>query len=131
MSFHVIPFPKTSDQDLADAAKEILMFAREHGVRMEPEGFMTGWATGCRVLVERDADKKIITLAIAAIGPRWVRGEISASILLLLGENHKPMIDFIITITQGSGGCAVYHVDQTPVFEDDKIRQCTVTEYKL
>lgn len=131
MSFHVIPFPKTSDQELADAGKEILYFAKDNGVTMDAQGFLAGWASGCRVLVERDADKKIITLAIAAIGPRWVRGEISASILLLLGQNPDKMIDFVKTITQGTGGVAVYNLDNTPVYEDEKIRQYTVTEYRL
>lgn len=131
MSFHVIPFPKTSDKDLADAAKEVLFFAKDNGVTMDAEGFLSGWASGCRVLVERDDEQKIITLAIAAIGPRWVRGEISASILLMLGQNQDKMIEFVKTITQGTGGAAVYNLDPTPVYEDEHIRKYTVTEYRL
>lgn len=132
MSFSVIAPPREGEQALADAGKEIIFKARDLGLELDVEGFLTSWVGGAtKVAVERNSEGEIITLALAAIGHRWVHNEVSASILAIAGENEDTMLEFIKTLTLGAGGRAVFCVSKTPYNESENKKEYTVTEYLL
>ncbi len=132
MSFQIVAPPKNNEQALADLGKELFMKARDFGIELEVEGFLTAWVGGgTKVAVERNPEGEIITLALVVIGHRWVHNEVSASILALGGENEEPMIEFIKTLTMGAGGRAVFYASKTPYNEDETKKEYVVTEYLL
>lgn len=106
--------PPDGDQNLANAAKEILNAASElSGKPMDVEGFIYSWIAGTRVVVERDdTTRKITGLGIFTAGKQWPHIRTVAHVLRIDG-NRDGVMGFIISMCKAIGVDGVYVEDAT------------------
>ena len=69
------------------------------------------WVNGTRVVVERNADGLIVSMALVAMGKQWVRNRVTASIMELRTysrENRDAMVEFITQLATAMGASSLY-----------------------
>lgn len=93
---------------LAEIAKPIVSSAEALGIKLDVPGFLYAWINGTRVLVEKDAEGKIIGMAFVAVGRKWVSHDDSATVLEIKGENRDGMIEFAKAIAGAVGARYLY-----------------------
>lgn len=93
MTFSVVQPPK-DEAKFAEVGKELFEASSRLGMTIEVEGFLHAWVAGTRVVVDRDDSGQITTLAMIAVGKRWVDNEHKATVLLWSGDREK-LIAFV------------------------------------
>lgn len=130
MGFAVIQ-PPADEQQLSEAGKEIVVAAAGFGLVLDTEGFLMSWISGTRVMVERDDDDGTITsLALVAVGKRWMHRDFTASALALHG-NREAMLEFVKTICNALGATALYVEEPEPLDEQPGVTRYVVQKIQL
>jgi hypothetical protein len=129
MSFHVIPPPK-DEKLLAEVGKELVQAAFNLGVPIQPEGFLYAWVGGVRAVVERNAEGKIITLAMMQVGKLWTENRLTGTVLILEGASREPMIEYLKSLCAMMGATEMFV--QNKLYEQRaKHREYTVIGHEI
>lgn len=129
MSFSVIQPPK-DETAFTDTGKEIHAAAKKFGLNLDVEGFLFAWTSGTRVAVERNAEGEIISLAMVAVGKRWVTSDFTASVLELQG-NREGMLEFLKVICNALGATSLFVEEEGTLSDTPGLRRYVVQEIKL
>lgn len=129
MTFSVVQPPK-EEQKFAETGKELYDAATRLGMNLDVEGFLYAWANSTRVVVQRDKEGVIISMAMVSIGRRWVHADYTASLLAVKG-NREETIEFVKTISNALGATHLFIEDPNPVGETDEYVLYSVKGIKL
>mgnify|MGYP007097114283 CR=1 FL=1 len=129
MGYEVVTPPGT-DEALAATGTEVIEATKELGLNIDIQGFLHSWITGTRVVVHRNGEGKIDTLAIMAVGKRWIHSDVTASMLELRGVETEGMMNFCRTLAKFAGAGSMF-VEQPTVEKLDDRRIYTVHEIFL
>jgi hypothetical protein len=79
------------DQDkLPEVGKWLYEGMKAVGIDLDLEGFLMAWTSGStKMVVDTDADNKIVGAALLTIGKKWTDSRESATILDLKGDRAK------------------------------------------
>lgn len=105
--------PPADESKLAEVGKELYDAAHTLGIQLEIQGFLMAWLNGTRVLIERDADGKIVSMALLACGQRWTHNDFKASLLAIAG-NIEPMLEFVKQICSALGATSLFYELEEP-----------------
>jgi hypothetical protein len=128
MTFHVVQPPK-DEAAFVPLGKELLEASRAFGLTLDAEQFLYQWASGTRVLVERNAERRIVSMAIVAMGKRWTHSDTTATVLHLEG-NKEELLEFVKQIATGFGATELFVQSPLPV-QKQGYREYTVRGYEL
>jgi hypothetical protein len=82
--------PPQKDDEIPVVGKWLYEGIKALGIELDLEGFLLVWTGGTtKMIVEVDADNKIISAALLALGKKWTDSRQSASILALAGDRKK------------------------------------------
>jgi hypothetical protein len=83
------------------------------GIELDIEGFVLAWTGGAtKMIVEVDADNKIVSAALMTIGKKWIDSRESAMILSLKGNREK-LIDYCTNLaTAFNMGYLAYEAEE-------------------
>lgn len=129
MPFFVIQ-PSTNEQVMAERATEIGEAAARLGMNFDFEGFVRAWVAGTRVVVERNEEGEIISLAFLVAAPRWLENDFPASVLDIKG-NREGMLEFIKQIAPAIGCDKLFVGEPEPQIKSPGVRVHTITEISL
>lgn len=129
MSFSVIQPPK-DETAFSEVGQEIFKAAARLGLTLDAEGFLFSWTAGTRVIVQRDADNGIVSLALVTVGKRWIFKDFTASVLAIRG-NREPTIEFIKTVCNAMGATSIFIEEEDPLEETPELRRYVVQEIIL
>lgn len=129
MSFHVVQPPKDEEQ-FAEVGKELYYAGVKLGLTLDVEGFLNAWASGTRVIVERDDSDEIVSMAFVACGRRWVRSDFTASLLDIRG-NVDATLEFVKTVCNALGATHLFYEEPEVLEEGDGFRRYVVREHQL
>lgn len=129
MSYEVVTPPGT-DEELAKIGTEVIDATKELGLNIDVQGFLQSWITGTRVVVHRNAQGVIDTLAIMAVGKRWIHSDVTASMLELRGAETEGLMEFCKTLAKFAGAGSMF-VEQATVETLTDRRVYTVHEIFL
>lgn len=119
MAFEVVS-PPESDEQLAEQGKEIIEAADRMGLTLDVQGFLYAWVGGTRVVVHRDSEGKIDTIAMMALGKRWLHNDTTASILDIRGKDTEGLIEFCKTLAKFAGAECIFIEQETKEVLDDR-----------
>lgn len=125
MTFEVM-IPPEDTQELTDATVEVIQAAIDLDQEVEPEGFIYSWVSGSRLVVRRDAERKIIGIAMFTMGKRWTHSDMKAHVLLLLGDKEA-MLDYIVNMAKALGVSGVFY-EEGVIQETDMARDYLMRE---
>lgn len=129
MPYSVLQPPK-DEAAFAALGKEIYEAGKAFGLNLDPEGFLFSWANGTRVLVERDAEGKIVGLVLMALGKRWIQSDFTATVLYYNGS--EGLLEFTLQIAHALGATSLYR--ETGMLTRNHAQKLTtheVTEHHL
>lgn len=132
MPYQVVQ-PPADQERFAQLGKELFERSKELGMTLDVEGFLMAWVNGTRVVVERNADGLIVSMALVAMGKQWVRNRVTASIMELRTysrENRDAMVEFITQLATAMGASSLY-LDMDLTQEQPGKRIYTVLEIML
>lgn len=131
MSFHVVA-PPTAEAEFAEVGKELVQASVELGMHLDPQGFLYAWASGLRVVIERDDEsKKIVALAFVTLGKRWTDQDTTGTVLLMAtSREREPMLEFIKQICAALGASTLF-VENPLAVQKLKHREHTIIAYEL
>lgn len=132
MPYQVVQ-PPADEARFAEVGKELFERSKELGMTLEVEGFLMAWVNGTRIIVERDAEGQIVSMALVAMGKQWVRNRVTASVMELRTysrENRDQMVEFIKQLAIAMGASSLY-LDMDLTQEHPGKRIYTVLEYLL
>lgn len=111
MGFSTITPPKDEKQ-LQTTAFEIVFACKMLGVEVDIQRFLLAWSDGLRVLLERDANDKIISFAFLISGTKWYDPTKTATILSMAGNKDK-MIEYAKNVCSILGAEYLIYSDGT------------------
>lgn len=86
--------PPQDESALPTTGKWLFEGIKALGIALDIEGFLIAWTGGgTKMIVEVDADNKIVSAALLTIGKKWTDSRESAMILALEGNRDK-MIEY-------------------------------------
>lgn len=129
MTIEVITPPK-DDEQLIEAAKEILIAASELGMNIHIEGFLMAWASGTKLVVQRDNSDKIISVGIISAGHRWTTNTVTAHVLDMAG-NKEALIDYFIKMCKIMDATSLFYQEAEPLEESSEYNRYIVREIKV
>ena len=135
MGFSVVA-PPGDEKKLAEAGQELLVAGAELGFNLEPEGFLYAWVgdgtrPGIRVLVDRNADGKIVGMLLMSCGQRWLHNDFTAHVLAVHGANRDGLVEYARNIAAALGAVALFVEDPAPVHGSNGDAKWTVYEHRL
>jgi hypothetical protein len=90
--------PPQKEEDLPAVGKWLYEGIKALGIELDLEGFLLVWTGGTtKMVVDTDADNKIISAALLALGKKWTDSRQSATILALAGDRAK-LIDYCVNL---------------------------------
>lgn len=92
--------PPSKEEDLASVGQEIYAAADKLGLKLDVEGFLQAWINGLRVIVGRE-NGEITNLAFLAVGERWHKDDITASLVEIAGERKEEMLEYVHSLCAG------------------------------
>ena len=129
MSFHVVQ-PPADEAAYNEVGVELFQASRDLGFNFDTQGFLFAWTSGTRVIVERDADQKIIGMVLMAVGQRWVANDHTASIMAVEG-NRDALLEYARNIAAALGATSLFIEDaEAETLPDGTVRR-VVIEHKL
>lgn len=104
--------PPKDDEKLKEKAKELVTAAIRLGLGIEPQGFIVAWATGVRVIVDRDDETgEVVGMAFLAVGQRWTDSLDKATLLRVIGDLDK-ILAFAKTVAKAAGSVSLFHEER-------------------
>lgn len=107
MSFSLIN-PPEDQAGLEILTFELMAAAEALGLTLDQEGFITSWLSGTKILIERDADDKIVSMAFMVHGQKWFDNQPTATILRAEGNREK-IIEYAKSIASVLGVKKIYY----------------------
>jgi hypothetical protein len=90
--------PSKIEAELPVLGKWLFEGIKAIGINLDLEGFLISWTAGTtKMVVDVDADNKIVGAALLAIGKKWTDSSDSAMILELRGDRAK-LIEYCINL---------------------------------
>lgn len=123
--FTVESIPKDENK-LKELGKEIVIAASKLGLNFQTEGFLLSWASGTRVILERN-NGEITSLLLMTVGERWVDSSVKATVLEYAG-NVKSILEFAESIAKGAGATSMYYEESKPLEETEDYSRYIVRE---
>lgn len=114
---------KFSDQDACvKLAIELLSAMNELGMTVNARDFIEAWASGYKVLVERDDNSKhIIAVALFICDSKFYDFSKTATILEYAGKNYPQMIAFAKSVAQANGAyMLIYDMKEDQQIDNNK-----------
>jgi hypothetical protein len=90
--------PPQAEAEIPVVGKWLYEGIKALGISLDLEGFLIAWTGGStKMVVETDADNKIISAALLTIGKKWTDSRESAMILAMQGNREK-LIEYCTNI---------------------------------
>jgi hypothetical protein len=90
--------PPQAEAEMPIVGKWLYEGIKALGISLDLEGFLIAWTGGStKMVIETDADNKIVSAALLTIGKKWTDSRESAMILAMQGNREK-LIEYCTNI---------------------------------
>lgn len=122
--------PPRDQEKFGELGKELAEASKALGMNLHVEGFLLAWASGVRVLTERDSNGAIVSMLLMAAGERWVYSDVKATVLMVKGDVPK-MMNFARTIAKAIGATGLLYEEDAPLEKTESRTRFAVVEEVL